>query len=579
MIIEAIATFSALIYSPIGPSLALLVGSLLVLIIGRWFMRPGWLTGFALSFVLIASFLVVVLRIPEEYAIYSRPWQPLFQGGANLEWIGDGWNCYVALLILLIGGSGILLDWDNRPESDLSQERGKEVQHRQIHSMLAVHLAFLATALLFIFSSNLLTVVLTWVMMDLLMLIRSAMRPENADTSISLNVRDNRARGLSLLGALLLMVGLLPAGPSGPGQQLALGILPYETALLMLVAAAIRAGAYPFHLWLLPTENERVNLSERLLDQMVSVLCGLWLLGWTINLGGGEILQQPVVLLIIILMMLGSAIAGLTAPDQPNHTTFVLITSTTTAALSGALAFESNPSALIWPTTVFALGGGLWLIGERVSQDWDIPYPLYYGAATLAGSPLTLGFLIQPSLSQLLTADSLHLSFFGLYLVAQTIQIAALVRNTGVQQRDSTTQNPFVLARQLFACTALGTGLAFISLRPGNISAFADMTNGIPPLLGTPPILDGEVVVWITLGVPLALGIILSMISSGFLHRNAKWPDRLSQFTRLEWLFQVSWWSVNRVSDIWGNAVGVLEGAGYIGWLAVFVLFGYLLIN
>lgn len=579
MTIEELALLPALIYSPIGPSLALLFGSFLVLIIGRWFLRPGWLTGFALSFVVIASFLVIVLRIPEEYSIYSRPWQPLFQGGANLEWIGDGWNCYVALLILLIGGSGILLDWDNRSENNQTEENDNETQHRQIHSMLAVHLGFLATALLFIFSSNLLTVVLTWVMMDLLMLIRSAMRPENADTSIALNVRDNRARGLSLLGALLLMVGLLPAGPSGPGQQLALGSLPYETALLMLVAAAIRAGAYPFHLWLLPTENERVNLSERLLDQMVSVLCGLWLLGWTVNLGGGEILQLPIVLFLIILMMLGSAIAGLTAPDQPNHTTFVLITSTTTAALAGALAFESNPSALIWPTTVFALGGGLWLIGERVSQDWDIPYPLYYGAATLAGSPLTLGFLIQPSISRLLTTDTIHLVFFGLYLVAQTIQIAALVRNTGAQQRDPTTQNPFVLARQLFACAGLGMGLAFISIRPANISAFADMVNGIPPLLGTPPVLDADVVVWITLGLPLALGIVFSTISSSFVLRNSYWPDRISRFTRLEWFFQLSWWSVNRVSDIWGNAVGVLEGAGYIGWLAVFALFGYLLIN
>ena len=575
MIIEAISQLSALIYSPVGPSFALLVGSILVFILGRWFTRPGWLTGFSLSFVTIAGFLVIVLRIPEEYAIYSRPWQPLFQGGANLEWIGDGWNCYVALLILLVGGSGILLDWDNPPGDGTSD--ANQNNRRQIHSILAIHLALLATALFFIFSSNLLTVVLTWVMMDLVMLIRSALRPENTDTSISLNVRDNRARGLSLLGALLLMVGLLPAGPSGPGQQLALGTLPYETALLMLVAAAIRAGAYPFHLWLLPTENERVNLSERLLDQMVSVLCGLWLLGWTVNLGGAALLQLPIVLFLILIMMLGSAIAGLTAPDQPNHTTFVLITSTTTAALAGALAVDSDPSALIWPTTVFALGGGLWLIGERVWQDWDIWFPLYYGAAALAGIPFTPGFLIQPSLSRLLTAESTPMILFGVYLVAQTIQIAALVRNTGVQQRNPSAQNPFILARQLLACTALGIGLAIVSFRPGSIAAFADMSNGIPELLGNPPVAAAEVVVWITLGLPLMLGILLWMISPQFLARLSNWPERISRFTRLEWLFQFSWWGANRVSDTWGNAVGVLEGAGYIGWLAVFVLFGYLL--
>ncbi len=105
------------------------------------------------------------------------------------------------------------------------------------------------------------------------------------------------------------------------------------------------------------------------------------------------------------------------------------------------------------------------------------------------------------------------------------------------------------------------------------------MANGIPPLLGTPPVLDADTVVWITLGVPLLLGLLLPTISSGISMRNAKWLEPISRFTRLEWLFQVSWWSVNRVSDVWGNAVGVLEGAGYIGWLAVFVLFGYLLVN
>lgn len=569
---------TALITTPVGPSLVLVLATLCVLAVGRWSPKPGPLTSVALLAIGCTSLLVLFLRMQTEYAIYSRPWQPLFQGGTNLEWIGDGWNCYVALLILLIGGIGILLDWDNR----LAGNPGRghpPAQQRQTHSILAVHLGYLATAVLFVFSSNLLTVVLTWVMMDLLMLIRSAMRPENTDSSISLNVRDNRARGLSLLGALLLMVGLLPAGPSGPGQQLAVGSLPYETSILMLIAAAIRAGAYPFHLWLLPNQNERVNLSERLLDQMVPVLCGLWLLGWTVNLGGAEIMQRPEVLLVILFMMLGSAIAGLTAPDQSNHTTFVLITSTTMAALSGALAFDYGPSALIWPTTVFALGGGLWLIGERVLQDWDVSYPVYYGAAALAGIPLTPGFLIQPSLSRMLTGDGLYKMLFGLYVVAQTLQIAALVRNTGSQTRSQSAQHPFVLVRQLLACILLGFGLAIATMRPQSIAAFADLENAIPDLLGNPPVVVAQTAVWITLGLPLTLGIIVSLLRPGFYYRLAEWPGKVSQITRLEWFFQVSWWSANRLSDTWGNAVRVIEGAGYIGWLVVFVLFGYLLIS
>lgn len=571
-------SLAALITSPIGPSIVLFLGSILVLSVGRWIRTPGLLTGISLLCTALAGVLIVFLRMQTEFAIFSRPWQPLFQGGTNLEWIGDGWNCYVGLLILLIGGIGILLDWDNRASSSLGMKPVAQ-SHREVHSLLAVHLSFLATAILFIFSSNLLTVVMTWVMMDLLMLIRSAMRPENTDTSIFLNVRDNRARGLSLLGALLLMVGLLPAGPAGPGQQLAVGTLPTETATLMLIAAAIRAGAYPFHLWLLPSENERVNLSERLLDQMVSVLCGLWLLGWTVNLGGAAILHRPEVLFAILLMMLSSAIAGLTAPDPPNHTTFVLITSTTMSALAGALSASQGPAALIWPTTVFALGGGLWLIGERVWQEWDVSYPVYFGAATLACIPLTPGFLILPSLSRLLSTDGLYQLLFVLFVMAQTVQIAALVRNTSAPQKSTGTHHPFILARQLLSCTLLGTGLAVVAYRPSSIAAFADLENAIPELLGNPPVAAADTAVWITLGLPLMLGIIFAVVSSRFLYRSETWPERISQFSRLEWFFQISWWGMNRVSATWGNMVGVVEGAGYVGWLIVFVLLGYLLVT
>ncbi|MEZ4832036.1 MAG: hypothetical protein R2873_08565 [Caldilineaceae bacterium] len=87
----------------------------------------------------------------------------------------------------------------------------------------------------------------------------------------------NRAQGLSLIGALLLLVGLLPAGPGGPAQPLQGGVLPVETILMLLIAAAIRAGAYPFHVWLLPANAVRLPLPDRFGDHLVPAVCGLWL--------------------------------------------------------------------------------------------------------------------------------------------------------------------------------------------------------------------------------------------------------------------------------------------------------------
>jgi len=195
-------------------------------------------------------------------------------------------------------------------------------------------------------------------MMDLIILIRSSMQLENIQHSTRPSQLDNRARGLSLFGALLLMISLLPAGISGPGQPLSSPDLPIETVLLVLIAAAIRAGTYPFHLWLLPIGDEQIDVADRLLDQMVPALCGLWLLGWAVSHDGKLILLQLPVLGLIVLTLLGSAISAWTARDKPTHTTFVLVTSAGLAGLAGALASSQGPNGLVWPTTAFALGGG-----------------------------------------------------------------------------------------------------------------------------------------------------------------------------------------------------------------------------
>lgn len=570
-----LAMFIELLGSPIGPALMLMIGVVYLLLVGRLVRKPGWLTGSALVFVALTVWLLLGLRTQSEYPIYSRPWHPLLQSGTNLEWVGDGWNWYVSGLIILLGGVGILLDFKGGHVNSGLTNVGA---YRHTSSTLAVHLGFLATALLFVSSSNLLTVILMWVLMDLLMLVRSAMRPDGSSLALAVTVRDNRVKGLSLLGALLLLIGLLPAGPTGPGQPLDGGLLPIETVFLMLIAAAIRAGAYPLHLWLLPTENEPVDLSERLIDQMVSVLCGLWLLGWAVELGGEDILLRTEVLALIILALLGSATAAWTAPDQPNHTTFVLITSTGLAALAGVLGTNDGPAALIWPTTVFALGGGLWLVGERVWQEWGWQFPVSVGALALSGAPYTPGFLTQPGIARLLTAETIFFVLFIVYVIAQTLQIAALLRSWGAERRNPPALQPFAVARLIFATLALGFMLAFAGFLPQLVAALANMPDAIPALAGTRPTVVAAGEVWVTWLVPLVMGIALARLRPQFWNGLSMWPTRINHFTRLEWLFQLLWWSINRVSNIWGNVVGVVEGAGYMGWLAVFLLLGYLLV-
>ena len=201
------------------------------------------------------------------------------------------------------------------------------------------------------------------------------------------------------------------------------------------------------------------------------------------------------------------------------------------------------------------------------------------GALALSGVPFTPGFLTQPGISRLLTTDPIFTLLFLLYVVAQTIQIAALLRSWGADRRDPPILRPMAVARLLTACIALGLPLAFAGFLPQTVATLASMPDAIPERLGNPPNVVADGVVWITLSLPLLLGMGLAVSRPRFWHGLGRWPGRISHFTRLEWFFQASWWSINRASETWGNAIGVVEGAGYMGWLAVFALFCYLLIT
>jgi len=586
--------------SPIGPSLVLIIGAIVTAAIGKWVRRPAVLTGLALLFVGCAGWLQLILRAQVTVVpTFSHPWRPILQSGANLYWVGDGWNWYIASLILLLGGLGILLDLN----SDYV------LQGRRIHASLAVQLGVLAAAVLFVGSGNLLTAILTWVLLDVCILLRSTTRPtvpsgdpfaarhalvlhntalgqngSSARGTGTPNVQDeaeSHSRGLTLIGAMLLLIALLPAGLSGPGQEFQSGTLPLESVLLMALASLIRAGVYPFHIWLLGDNRAQISVAERLLEQMVPTLCGLWLLGWTYGLGGHFISLRADVLALFLIALLGSATAAWTARTPTDHHSFVLVTSAGLAALTGSLALGSGPTAMIWPTTAFALGGALWLVGEQVWQGWGWAIPVSVGALTLAGVPLTPGFLAQPSLAILWNPNTAFQLLFLLYVLAQALQIAALLRSWEDTGRDEPApMDGGSMSRLMAASLALGLPLAVAGFLPRTIAALASMPNAIAVTLGDPPsVVARDPAIWITLLIPLFLGFGLVWLRPKIWQIIGSGAEQLHRVIRLEWLFRIGWWSLRQMSELWGNVVRTLEGAGYMGWIVVFALLVYLIVR
>ena len=555
--------FFELLLSPVGPPLLLLAGGFVLLTIGRWVRQPGWLTGLALFFAAGATLLWGNLRVQSIVPTFSVPWQPLLQGATNLVWVGDGWNWYISGLILLLGSLGLLLD--------RTRQSGPSPAPRQLYVTLGMDLAVLACALLFVGSANVLTTLFTWVLLDLAILLRGAVMPFAAVGATRPTMGD-QSRVLSLLGAFLLLLGLLPAGVSGPAQPLLGGTLPAETVTLMMVAGAIRAGVYPFHLWLLPQDKRSINLSERLLDHMPPVLCGLWLMAWAADLGGLRFLAAPEVLAVQVVMVLAAALAAFTAEDQPSFTAFVLIAAAGMAVLAGALSSLPGPRGFIWAVTVFALGGALWLIGDQVWRAWGWQIPVSVGALALAGVPFTPGFISQASYAELMTSGWLFVPLYIIYLLAQSLLVAAVLRSWNFPTPHVEERDPKYFMRLLIACLALGLPLAVSGFLPSLTMAISGVYDAIPPGLGNPPTVVAGWQVWLTLAIPLAVGYGLVQLQPRWRAGMGDWPARVSNVSQLNWLYQVVMWGVDQTAQTMGNGLRVLEGSGYLGWFLVFLL-------
>ncbi|MBK8046857.1 MAG: hypothetical protein IPK16_06865 [Anaerolineales bacterium] len=564
--------FFGVLFSPIGPVLVLLAGALVELLAGRWLRRPGALTAIALAFAGFATVIFLSLQFQNVIPTFSQPWRPLLQNPTNLLWIADGWNYYVAGLILLLGSLGILLDRSPAPAPGRASH---------LPALLAANLTVLAASILFVNSGNLLTVLLTWVFLDLAILLRAAAEPTGeGDVELGKRLRNNETRVLSLIGAVLLLIGLLPAGATGPALELARGTAPVETLILMLAAAAIRAGIYPFHLWLLPRARSQLNMSERLLDQMVPVLGGLWLFGWTFKLGAAALMQTPWVLGLLTLMLLLAAIAAWTAEDQLHHVTFVLIGSAGLAVLVGALADNPGPAGMLWAVTAFALGGGLWLVGDQAWRAWGWQLPVSIGALALAGVVFTPGFLSMPAVAKLITNGPLFWPVFVVYVLAGSVQVAALLRSWSMPEfvANHTMTRDYV-ARLLAAILALGLPLAIAGILPAFAETVAGIPNAIPASLGDPPSAVAAPQVWVVMVLPLLLGLGLVWLRPRLWPELREWPNRVSRFTQLEWFFRFAMWSIDRLALIGENGLRVVEGAGYVGWVLAFVLLALLLVR
>jgi len=541
--------------TPLGPGLVLMLGALVLTLIRRRLPRSLPLV-MALLTVIGAGGLLLWMVLSGQPSQLAWAWDPVTLPGGAWLWRIDSWSWLAASLLLLLGVVAILVAWEE-PRAGRAPT-------------LATTLLLMAAASFFFFSANLLTLAASWIVLDVALGLRIT-----AEEGGKVGAR---AWGLNSLGTWLLLAALLFAGPAGAQQPLSAETAPLSV-LALLLAALLRCGAYPLHIWLLPQQQR--SRSGLIAMHLIAPLTGLWLLGQVHSLAGSTYRSQPAWAAVGVLGMLGSGLAAWLTEEEGPRGAWVAINRVSLIVLAAALAAPESPSAIAWPLTLLTLGVGSLVVGQAISQRWGWRQPVVLAVLALIGLPGTPGFPARFAVAHLTTLTFAFLPLWVLALLAETLLVAALL--PALFQRTQPSPQPVALgaaARLLIAAVLLAVPLLIWGLQPPFLASFAGWSVEGPiyqPLLVQ--LQQASPVVWISLLLPWAAGALLAWGRERLLAGLSGGQEVVSRVVSLEWGYGALRWAVERTADLLRGLGAVVEGEGYLGWLGLAALLGWLLWN
>lgn len=546
-----------LLRSPLGPAIILLLASVLL----RVFASPRRAATLALLTLapLGASFVLLMSLRASGVVVRELSWWPLVTPPLRVLWALDGWNWLALLLLLLVGGSAVLLTW--------------QLPGKRSGAHHGLSFALLGGAALTVVSDNLLALSGAWIATDILLVARA---------------RGSRAKGgaapvwLEVGGSLLVLVGIGITSIGIASTTLATARLPAETMALLLVAAALRMAAYPLHLWLAPSVAARDRGTQLLINGLV-IVTGGWLLGRVFVLGAGRWLADPIWPPVLVLLTL---VAGLAAWAGKEQDRLAMLSSGRATWLWLALVLAPTAAArdaLGWAMAGLILALLLIAVGQEINEQWRWRVPLGLGVATLAGVPLTAGMaaraLMQtpPPLLALLivVAEALAVAtaLAGWKTAPPAAAPAATVKLPA--RRWIETVNWPVLRLLIALGLAVVPSLLW-SLQPARLATQASFGSVLS---------FGELLRLYGIGQLLAVVAALGL-GAGFFHlaqqpdaRFRRWLDRIAAAACLVWLLDGARWLLQWIDLAWRNTLLVVEGEGYLGWVGLVLLLAVLIVQ
>jgi hypothetical protein len=226
----------------------------------------------------------------------------------------------------------------------------------------------------------------------------------------------------------------------------------------------------------------------------------------------------------------------------------------------GGMLILAATSAQI-PITALAAGSTSWVLGLTLlfmgrpftRSMWLWAGLSAFGAATLAGFPLTVGFIGRSVLYQSLLRGPLWQ--LALALVAEALLISAMLRRLFTPDPEPTM--PKGVPAHIGYAIALAVAAAPL-LVPSVIR-----TSDIRPLTS---LHAGDWAVW---AIPLAGAVALMFASMRLGHRVSRWGTIAGQVIRLDWLYSMALPALRAPARLGLLLAELLEGDGAFLWMLV----------
>ena len=473
----------------------------------------------------------------------------------------DGWNWLALVMVVLVGSCAVLLTW--------------RLPGKRAGAFHGLSLLFLAAAAITVVSDSLLSLSAAWVATDIVLVARArGGRPQAAAAPFWLEVS----------GSLLVMVAIGITSLPAATASLATAPLPAEALALLLLAAAIRMAAYPLHLWLAPSGVPR-DRGTQLLINGVGLATGAWLLGRCYSLGAGYWLNNPIWPPLLAVAVLAASLAAWSGNRRDRLAMLGSGRATWLWFLLALAPAAAGRDTLGWGMVSVLLGLMLLAVGQSINEQWRWRPPLVVAALTLAGVPLTTGMPARA----LVGPGNLLLEF--LLVIASSLTVACVFLSWN-PARDSEAADPSSRASTAVwlagghvnwpvfrLLLALGVALVPSLLWGLQPTRLAESAGFVPVLslgqllqrLGFVRLIESFVV------VALAVGLAQALRQPE--NHPELWRARLATVTGLGWALEGLRWIAKWGEIGWRNALGVVEGEGYLGWIFLFLVLAWLIIR